>query len=344
VKRAMTISGMALAALAVLLPAQAQVNASHSSMTAATRATPNAATQVLGKPVARVNGAVLTDRDLLREMYLIFPYARQHGGGFPKEMEPGIRKGALQMIIFEELVYQEALRRNMSIAPLRLQKAEAEFRKQFATPEQYQEYLKAECNGSLQFLRGKIRRSLLIDALLDLEVAGKAKVTLSEAKAYYDKNPAPFQYPESFAFQTISVLPPEKATPKQLQEGRKRAEDALRQAKATKTYEEFGVLAEKISDDDYRVMMGDHKFVDRAKLAPSVVQALLAMQPGQVSDILQVEQAYTIVRLNKHVLAGKMTFAQIKDKLEKELEAKKTEDLRAALDKKLRRTAKVEVL
>ena len=171
-----------------------------------------------------------------------------------------------------------------------------------------------------------------------------SKVTLAEARAYYDKNPAPFQYPESFAFQTISVLPPEKATPKQLQEGRKRVKDVLRQAKATKSYEEFGMLAEKISEDDYRVVMGDHKFVDRAKLAPNVVQALLGMQPGQVSDIIQIEQAYTIVRLNKHVLAGKMTFAQIKDKLEKQLEAKKTDDLRAALDKKLRRTAKVEML
>jgi parvulin-like peptidyl-prolyl isomerase len=140
------------------------------------------------------------------------------------------------------------------------------------------------------------------------------------------------------------VLPPEKAKPKQLQEGRKRAEDALRQAKATKSYEEFGLLAEKISDDDYRVMMGDHKFVERERLAPAVVQALLPMQPGQVSDIIPVEQAYTIVRLNKHVLAGKMEFLEIKDKLKKELEAKKTDQIRAALGKKLRSKAKTEVL
>lgn len=339
-KRAMTISGMVLAAL---LPARAQVASSHDSVTATTRVTANTQMPSLSKPVARVNGSVLTDRDLLREMYLIFPYARQHNG-FPKEMEAGIRKGALQMIIFEELVYQEAQRRHMMVAGPKLQKAETEFRNQFATPEQFQQYLKAECNGSQLMLREKVRRSLLIDALLDVEVAGKAKVTPAEAKAYYDKNPAPFQYPESFSFQTISVLPREKATPKQLQEGRKRAEDALKQAKATKTYEEFGLLAEKISDDDYRVMMGDHKFVARAKLAPNVVQALLAMQPGQVSDIIQMEQAYTILRLNKHVLAGKMTFAEIKDKLKKQLEDKKTEELRAALGKKLRSTAKVEVL
>lgn len=338
-KRAITICGMVLAAL---MPARAQVAASHGSVAFATHPMPNV--QALGKPVVRVNGAVLTDRDLLREMYAIFPYARQHNGGFPKEMETGIRNGAMQMIIFEELVYQEALRRKMTVGPTKMQAAEADFRKQFTSPQQYQDFLKAELNGSTQLLREKMRRSLLIDALLQIEVAGKATVSTAEAKTFYDKNPSQFQYPESFAFQTISVLPPEKATPGQLKEGRKRIEDALRQARVTKTYEEFGILAEKVSDDDYRVMMGDHKFVDRAKLAPAVVQTLLAMQTGQVSDIIQIEQAYTIVRLNGHVLAGKMSFTDIRDKLKKELEAKKTEDLRAALGKRLRSKAKVEVL
>ena len=70
---------------------------------------------------------------------------------------------------------------------------------------------------------------------------------------------------------------------------RKRAEDALRQAKATTSYEQFGSLAEKISEDDFRVMMGDHQTADRSKLPPPVVKALLAMQPGQVSDIVEFD-------------------------------------------------------
>ena len=53
---------------------------------------------VTDKAVAKVNGAVLTDRDLLREMYAIFPYAQQHNG-FPKAQEAAIRQGALEMII-----------------------------------------------------------------------------------------------------------------------------------------------------------------------------------------------------------------------------------------------------
>ena len=169
-------------------------------------------------------------------------------------------------------------------------------------------------------------------------------MNLVELKAYYDKNPTRFDYPESFAFQTITILPPAKATPSQLQEGRKRADDALRQAKATKNEEDFGMLAEKMSDDDYRVMMGYHKPVDRAKLPPIVVQALLKMQPGQVSDIIQVEQAYTILRLVKHVPAGKMKFDDVKDSLQKELQKKKTNEVRASFDKQLHQGAKVEVL
>ena len=71
---------------------------------------------ITGKPVARVNGAVLTDRDLQREMFAIFPYARQHNGNVPQEMEPQIRQGAMQMIIFEELLYQEAQRRKITVS------------------------------------------------------------------------------------------------------------------------------------------------------------------------------------------------------------------------------------
>jgi len=338
-KRGLIICGLVLTAA---FPALGQVMPSHSSTPVATR--PDGIVRPTGKPVVRVNGTVLTDRDLLREMYAIFPYARQHNGGFPKEMEAQIRNGALQMIIFEELVYQEALRRKMTVGPVKMQRAEADFEKQFSTPEEYESFVNGEFNGSTQSLRQQIRRSLLIDELLGMEVNAKAAVTNAEAKAYYDKNPSPFEYPDSFAFQTISVLPPQNATSNQLKEGRKRAEDALRQAKVTKTYEEFGLLAEKISDDDYRVMMGDHKFVPTEKLAPAVVQAMLAMQPGQVSDLLQIEQAYTIVRLNKHVPAGKMSFLEIRDKLKKQLQGQKKEQLRAALNKQLRSKAKVEAL
>ncbi len=333
-----------LAALSPITATAQQMAVSHTPSSVAKQPPVSPAIQVTGKPVARVNGTVLTDRDLVREMYTLFPYAAQHNGQVPPEMAPQIRQGALKMIVFEELLYQEALRRQMTVPPAKLQKAEADFRGQFTTPAEYKQFLNQEFQGSEKALHEKIRRSLLIDAVLKAEVENKSTVTLAEVKAYYDKNPARFEYPEAFAFQTISILPPEKATPANLKELRKRADDALKQAQATKTYEQFGMLAEKISEDDFRVMMGDHKKVDRSKLAPQVVQALLAIKPGEITGIIQLEQAYTIVRLNEHIMPGKTKFADVKDSLQSQLQKEKLEQTRVALDKRLRANAKVEEL
>jgi PPIC-type PPIASE domain/SurA N-terminal domain len=296
----------------------------------------------INKPVATVNGSVLTGADLLREEYSIFPYARQHNGGIPKEFEKQIRDGALKMIVFEELVYQEALREHLTVPPARMARAEADFRKQFANPDNYNAFLQAEFHGSEPALREKIRRSLLIDTLLRTEVESKSIVTVADARAYYNKNAARFMHPESYTFQTISVLPPEKATAAQLSEGRKRAEDALRQAKPTKTAEAFGLLAEKLSDDDYRVVMGQHKPVPVNELAPPVLKVLRALPIGGVSDLIQLDQAYTIVRLNAHTPSGEAKFEEVRAQLQKELHETKRNQLRAALDAKLRQNAKVE--
>ncbi len=326
--------------------ANAQV-ASHTPTTAQAllSAQPATATgvHVGDKPVVRVNGTALTDRDLLREMYTIFPYGRQHNG-FPKGMEPQIRKGALDMIVFEELVYQEAKRRNLTISPARLTRADAEFRKQFPSQDVFVQYLKVEANGSRQVLREKIRRSLLIEALLKSEVESKAAVSMAEARAFYDKNPKRFELGEKFSIQTISIIPPQNASAEIQKEARQRAEEALRQAKATKSYREFGLLAEKLSDDDWRVNMGDRKQVDRAQLPPPLVAVALKMKPGEVSELLQFGPNYTLFRLNAYTPAGKADFAAVKTQIQSDLQKARYNELRAELHQRLRKDAKVEVL
>ena len=335
---AMVVLGVSMASAQVASHAPSTVQTLMSVQGAASQGTP-----ALDKPAARVNGAVLTQRDVLREMYTIFPYARQHNG-FPPELEPEIRKGALDMIIFEELVYQEAKRRGLTISPARLARAETEFRQQFPSPDVYTQYLQVEAHGSRQVVRERIRRSLLIEALLKTEVESKATVSLAEARAYYQKNPQRFEHGESFSIQTISIIPPAGASVEIQKEARQRAEEALRQAKATKSYREFGLLAEKISDDDWRVNMGDRKQVDAAQLPPPLVAAARKMKPGEVSDLLQFGPNFTLFRLNGRSPAGKADFAAVQTQIQSELQKARYNGLRAELHKRLRRNAKVEVL
>jgi peptidyl-prolyl cis-trans isomerase SurA len=332
------------ALLAMTLSAASAQVASHAP-TAITNTTSaqTSPLQVSDKPVARVNGAVLTDRDVLREMYTIFPYAQQHNG-FPKAQEATIRQGALEMIIFEELVYQEAERRKLAIPAEKLNRAESEFRKQFNSPDQYQQYLQTEMRGSEKQLRQQMRRSLLIEQLLKTDVELRSAVTPAEIQAYYTKNAAKYSQPESFSIQSISIVPPLKATPDQEKEAKKKAEEALRQAKATKSYQEFGLLAEKLSEDDFRVNMGDHKVVGADKLPPQVVKTLQTMQSGQLTGLIQIETAFTIIRLNVHTPPRKKPLSEVRNDLKTELQKSKYEKLRSNLAQQLRTQAKIEMV
>ena len=189
-----------------------------------------------------------------------------------------------------------------------------------------------------------IKRSLLIEQVLKSDVETKSSISPAEVQAYYEKNAARFLQPESFSFQSISVVPPLKPTAEQAKQAQKKAEDSLKKAKATKSYQDFGLLAESVSEDDYRVNMGDHKVSPREKLPPQIVKAFQGMQAGQVSGLIQIETAYTIVRLNAHTPARKQPFGEVKNDLKTELQKMKYEKLRSGLAKQLRAKAKVEVV
>ena len=295
------------------------------------------------KPVARVNGATLTDIDLVREMYVMFPYSKQHNG-FPKAMEPEMRRGALEMIIFQELLYQDAKRRKITVPEEQVTRAEAQFRKQFSSKAEYQQFLQVEVGGSATAMREKIRRSLLIEKMLKTEVTDKAIPSPAAVKAYYDKNPKEFIHPEMVHIQSISIIPPKGSSLDVLKEAKQRAADAAKEVKTKTTYRDFGLLAEKVSDDDFHVNMGDHREKPAEQLPLEIVTAARKMKPGQVSELIQLGGNYTIFRLVAYTPAGKTPFAKAKDQIATNLKNQKTEQIRSALNKNLQKNAKIERL
>jgi hypothetical protein len=110
-------------------------------------------------PVARVNGTVLTEMDLMRELFTIFPYAAQHDG-IPKSMEPEMRKGALAMIEFEELVYQEALRRKLPVSAETLKVAESKMRGRFTTQQEFDQFVQVQFGTRADSRINEINRSV----------------------------------------------------------------------------------------------------------------------------------------------------------------------------------------
>jgi parvulin-like peptidyl-prolyl isomerase len=68
------------------------------------------------------------------------------------------------------------------------------------------------------------------------------------------------------------------------------------------------------------------------------------MKPGEVSDLIQLGNNYTIFRLETRTPAGITPFAEVQATLQSDMQKKNTEQLRSALAQKLRKNAKIEML
>lgn len=293
--------------------------------------------------VARVNGAGLTQRDLQREMKKLFPFARVHGGRVPGPFQAEIRQNALDQIIVDELLHQEARRRGMTAPVAMFNDVLRQAKGRFPTKANYEAYAKAEY-GSVVAFENQLRRGLLIALLLDQEVAQKARVSDAQIRQFYNANQKRFLKPESAWVQSISLQFPANATPAQRAQARRRAEEVLPQARAARSYEAFGKLAEKYSEDDWRVMMGDHRWIHRGRMPAAVENVAFRLKEGEVSGIIETVEAFVIVRVNASLPQTQIPFAQVSQALREDLEKATQADLRKKFEQRLRQTFKIEVL
>ena len=132
--------------------------------------------------------------------------------------------------------------------------------------------------------------------------------------------------------------------PEQLKEAKKHAQDALSSGQSHQQlpgvwYSGRENFRRRLPREHGRSQGGGARQIAAASEA-----ALVAMKPGQVSDLIQIEQAYTIIRLNAHSPAHKLGYEEVKTQLRTDLQKSKYEKLRANLDKQLRAKSKVEIL
>jgi parvulin-like peptidyl-prolyl isomerase len=312
--------------------AQMQMQTSH--QTAASDAASAASPQT---KIALVNSVTLTQVQLDEEMQRLFPYYALHGGRVPPSAEAELRQQAMHDMVLHELVYQEARRRGLQVPPLTWQNRLRQLRKNFSSRQAY-EAAAARKYGSVADFERRLHRSMLVEQLFDSEVTRKSAVTAAEVRACYVSHKAQYVRPDAVWLQTITVKLPSNATAEQKEAARKIAEEILVKAKAAKDYEAFGVLAEQLSQDDWRVMMGDHRWVHRGSVTSDIEPALFALKKGETSGVVESSNGYIILRANDCQSSRQMTLAEIapsiRAQLEKEKRAKRAKDFEGMLRSK----------
>lgn len=143
------------------------------------------------------------------------------------------------------------------------------------------------------------------------------QVTEDEAKEFYQANAAKFQGDEQRRASHILIGFGVSPTPQAKQEARKKAEQVLAEVK--KNPEKFEELAKKHSQDPGSAERGgDLGSFGRGAMVKPFEDAVFSMRPGAISDLVESEFGYHIIKLTEIEGQGQ-TYESVKPQIRAEL-------------------------
>lgn len=290
------------------------------------------------KPVAMVNGTPITEAELEKAIDTYIPSGAYHGSvGIDKRGE--YRERALNLLIENELLYQDAKAQELTVDKKDVERIVEETKKRYKGEKDFEKALKS-AGLTLDEFRKTVKRNELIKKLVKEKIEETTKYSDKELEDYYNANKGKFLRPEGFRVKHILIKVPPTATEEERKEIKNRATDILRKAKAG---EDFSELASKYSEDAYRVKGGDLGWVHQGRLEKPIEEAVLKLKVGEISGLIETIFGYHIIKLEEKKLEEQLGFSEVRDSLKRELEPKRYNEVREKFLKTLKDKAKIEI-
>ncbi len=260
-----------------------------------------------------------------------------------------------KLSILNELINNQILAAHAARAGIALSEAEVDTKirelESPYSPEEFQRKL-TDQGTDVNSLRQEIRQNLIINKLLNQEIKSRISVSESEVAAYYERNKANFNLPETqYHLAQIEVTPGPSPGVRNLKNDKAKnprsAElkiDAL--YARLRSGDDFGVVAQEYSEDPKTASGGgDLGFIPASSLDanPPLKQLVTSLKVGQVSGILRTSSGYHIVKLLGREEAGQRPLSDptVQSTIRQNLMNEKEQLLKAAYLEDLRNRAEV---
>ena len=290
--------------------------------------------------VAIVNGSKIMRADFDREMRV----ARQNFsrmGQAPSDVQLSkLKEEVLDRLITLELLYQESKKTGIKVDEAQIDEQLASLKKRFAGQQGGGfEKMLSRMNISEADVKSQMRRSMAVQKFVDAEFVQKTTVSEAELKSYYDSNTDLFKQSEQVRASHILASIDSQKGGADKAEARKKIEDV--QEKLLDG-EDFSKLAKEFSQCPSSGKGGDLGYFQRGQMVRPFSEAAFAMEPGEVSDIVETRFGYHIIKLTDKKPPGVMAFNDVKEKIKERLTQEKVEKEVELYIETLKKNAKVE--
>ena len=293
-----------------------------------------------GGPVASVNGEIITEEAFNAQIEnLRKSYRAQRGSDIPAQELDKLKKQVAQAMITKNVLLQNFRELGFSVDPDRVDReiqnvknnygSEAEFKKSMADQGYDMERLRKEITQSLQVF------------MVQQHVVQDVVVTEDEMRRAYNANVDQITQPETVRARHILISLEEGATEEDRAEARKKIEaiqDELENGA------DFAELAKEKSEGPSSENGGDLGYFSADKMVPSFYNAAFALQPGEVSDIVETRFGYHIIKLEDRKDAWLPGFDEVKEHLRPQLEQQKAQMVFQEYVQQLQGKAEIEIL
>jgi peptidyl-prolyl cis-trans isomerase C len=291
---------------------------------------------VLPDTLANVNGETIGKAEFESAIRGVESNA---GQPVPADKRDEVYRGVLDNLVALRILRQEVKDRHMTVSDAEVDARLKQLRTQFPSEADFQQALKAQ-QMTPNRLREDARADLLVNRLLESEVHAKVIVKPGDVSAFYEKNPDKFQQAEAARASHILVIVPPNADAKTRAALKARAETALKAAKAGR---DFAALARQYSQDASAQRGGDLGFFPRGQMVPAFEKAAFALQPGQVSDLVETQFGYHIIKLTERRPARTIPFPEVAGQIQQFLEQQQRQTMSKTFVDSLKAKRKVEI-
>ena len=233
------------------------------------------------------------------------------------------KKNILNQLIDYELLYQQAQKEKVKISNDEINLEIDKIKDNFSSPEEFDEALKAN-NITLVRLKEDIERQVMINSVLE-KTRNQVSISDEELEEYYNENKESLVEPEQVHARHILVKTEEEANTLLLQ---------LKEGLA-----DFSELAKEKSTDSSAPSGGDLGFFTRGRMVKEFEDAAFSLEPGEISDVVQTQFGYHIIKCEEKKEEYSPAFEEIKEQISNALKSQRENEAISAFISKLREEA-----
>jgi peptidyl-prolyl cis-trans isomerase C len=281
-------------------------------------------------PIVKVNGEAITRREVDRAIKVISAQNR-NGQQVPED-------DVIDQLVSAELLYQAGAKLRVPDLEKQMDAKMAESKAKFPDDTAFNNALKSAFLTQKE-LGELIRRDIIISNLVEKEIASKSTISDADAKKFYDENSDKFKQGERIRASHILCGVDPKATDAEKKKAKEKAEELLKEIKAGK---DFAELAKTNSTCPSKAQGGDLGFFGKGQMVPAFENAAFALKPGEVSNVVETQFGYHIIKLTEKKEEGLTKFDEVKDRIKGYLKNLKVQKGVTDYVAQLRKMAKIE--